>query len=182
MTRHKKQIGPQKFWFLVLLSLLAGLFMGWKWTKPVQKSEKVTLPMIEKVEPYYIIINVWTGEVWGTDTISRKEFEALKVSLPWIKDDIDHYMLSESHFLRSPREKKDGKTIQKKWFGVDFEHIVDIKTFPRWIDWHGLLKKTTIIKHHRIRYPAKGGNAIRLLLSPKKEAFIWFSTIRSGFK
>ncbi len=126
----------------------------------------------EWAEPYFIVVDVANLRAWGTDELTREEWDAFEAPAGFFKDSVDNYVMTDSVWLRSPGAERDGPTERQQLNGIEFEHIVDVVEPPTPIDSDGLLGRHRLIKYHRLTWPALDGNWIRLLVSPVGDEYL----------
>lgn len=112
--------------------------------------------------------------VWVNKDMTIEEFNALDVSLGWIKNEPRETDPDSGYFSRSPFEPADDMYVEEEHFGYDWlynAHVVDLSADVP--DDDGLFTATMVEKHHTVIFNA--GKTISVLTSPMGEQYIRIS-------
>jgi hypothetical protein len=127
------------------------------------KQPKVGFEIMEIKLNGHII--AWAGQ----DKMTQAQFNAIKLSFGWFKNQPREMVTDGGTFARSPDGKKDGDFSDKKLYGYTWRHVATITKANQKLDSGGLLRGNTIAKYHTVSYNA--GRSVPILVSPKGEQY-----------
>ena len=112
--------------------------------------------------------------VWVNKDMTMEEFEALDLSIGWIKNEPRESDPDSGYFSRSPFETEDGVFVEEEHFNhlwLYNAHVTDLSVdLP---DDAGLLSGRMIEKHHTVIF--KAGRTLSILTSPGGDQYVRIS-------
>ena len=111
--------------------------------------------------------------VWGNTEITTPEYDALVLPPGWLRNQPREGVGQTGQFLRSPGLPADGEFTTQEMFGFTWLHQASVVALGGNLDPGGLLRATTVEKHHELEWPT--GSNITILTSPEAVEYILVS-------
>jgi hypothetical protein len=111
--------------------------------------------------------------VWGNREITTPEYDALVLPPGWLRNQPREGVGQTGQFLRSPGLPADGEFTTQEMFGFTWLHQASVVALGGNLDPGGLLRATTVEKHHELLWPT--GSNITVLTSPEADHYILVS-------
>ncbi|MEL7500762.1 MAG: alpha/beta fold hydrolase [Planctomycetota bacterium] len=106
---------------------------------------------------------------WASKDISRKEFDALKLPLGWIKNQPRELEFDSAKFLNSPGMNR-GEIRRAEHFGHQWLHVATVQLMDlKMLDSKGKLRGSTVVKDHWVTFDK--GSLVVFLVSPDGKLF-----------
>ena len=141
-----------------------GCFIAFENNKPkhnaVEKENRVGYEILQ-VKSFNEII------AWASKDITREQFDALKLTLGWLKNQPREVEMDRAKFLNSPGCER-GTYVKAQHFGHEWLHAATVKGRVKF-DPKRLLVGSKVMKDHVVSFD--GGRTLTLLISPEGEVF-----------
>jgi hypothetical protein len=108
--------------------------------------------------------------VWLGLDLTVEEFDSLKLSPGWIKNQPRESDPDEGAFARSPNAIVDGVFTDEEHFGHTWRHNATVIEANTPLDEDGLLRLNRISKFHTVTFHA--GKVLKVLVSPEGDQYI----------
>jgi hypothetical protein len=166
----------KKKWLIKIIPIIIFLFIGCE--------DDDTNIIVDDIEPEvervgFELIEIVSLEeilVWmNNEPLTQEEFDSIKISANWSKNQPREGDPDGSTFFRSPDASRDGEFTIAEHFGYQWLFNAQIveQNVPLSDNEDGLLNGRYIAKYHRIQFNA--GKTIFVLISPDGEEYVRIS-------
>lgn len=145
---------------LILASAIGGVLPG------ISTAQQVGHELLDASGGFPIV-------VWGNTEITTPEYDALVLPPGWLRNQPREGVGQTGQFLRSPGLPADGQFTNQVMFGFTWLHQASVVAIGGNLDPGGLLRATTVEKHHELEWPT--GSNITILTSPEAVEYILVS-------
>jgi hypothetical protein len=122
-------------------------------------------------QPHMEILDTSTARVWQVMSgVTRAEYDALEVVLPYVKVGVAPGNMDGGYFTRSPRQDVDGPMEVRDLFGHTWVYCASPLGAPELVAGEKGPRKITVDKHHVVIYRA--GRELNYLTLPDGSEYV----------
>ena len=121
---------------------------------------------------FEILEVVGPGEIkaWAGQGVTQEQFDAIELSLGWIKNQPRETDMDGGEFARSPDATKDGEFDDQEHYGLHWRHVATIFEVGIQLDDGGLLEGNRVRKFHTLTWHED--RALVILVSPEGDQYV----------